>query len=37
MDNSFVDCWQSNEAFDFRGRILRDRKQFDICRNCTNN
>ncbi|MDP4238053.1 MAG: radical SAM protein [Bacteroidota bacterium] len=37
VDNSFLDCWQNNKAFDFRSRILRDRKLFDMCRNCTNN
>jgi radical SAM protein with 4Fe4S-binding SPASM domain len=36
-DSSFYNCWQSNKASDFRSKILDNRKQFDICRNCTNN
>jgi len=34
-DNSFFDCWQSSKAHEFRQSILTNRKQFDICRNCT--
>jgi radical SAM protein with 4Fe4S-binding SPASM domain len=32
---SFYDCWHNKKTSDFRERILQDRKQFDICRNCT--
>ena len=34
-ENSFVACWHSKKASDFRGKILQNRKQFDMCRNCT--
>jgi len=34
--NSFLNCWQSNKASEFRGRIIKNRKQIDMCRNCTN-
>jgi len=34
-DNSFFDCWQSSKAHKFRQRIINNRRQFDICRNCT--
>lgn len=33
--NSFSECWHNKKASDFRGRILQNRKQFEICRNCT--
>jgi radical SAM protein with 4Fe4S-binding SPASM domain len=34
-DKSFFNCWQSSKAHEFRQQILNNRKQFDICRNCT--
>ena len=34
-DKSFLECWQSKEAIDFRSKINNNRKQFDMCRNCT--
>jgi len=34
--NSFLNCWHSAKASEFRGNILKNRKQFDMCRNCTN-
>jgi len=33
--NSFLNCWHSTNASEFRGCILKNRKQFDMCRNCT--
>ena len=33
--NSFLNCWHSNKASEFRGSLLKNRKQFDMCRNCT--
>jgi len=35
QDSSFTSCWHSEKASDFRGNILQNRKQFDMCRNCT--
>jgi radical SAM protein with 4Fe4S-binding SPASM domain len=32
---SFYECWTSQEAEDFRKNILKNRKQFEICRNCS--
>jgi len=32
---SFYSCWHNEKASDFRGKILQNRKQFEICRNCT--
>lgn len=32
---TFSQCWNTKKAFSFRENILLDRKQFDICRNCT--
>lgn len=32
---SFAACWHSEEARTFREHVLRNRKQFEICRNCT--
>lgn len=32
---SFADCWHSEKAINFRKALLTDRKQFDMCRNCT--
>lgn len=34
--NTFLSCWQSSKANEFRSKFLRDRKQFEMCRNCTN-
>jgi len=34
-DNTFQNSWQSSKATAFRRGILNDRKQFEICRNCT--
>jgi radical SAM protein with 4Fe4S-binding SPASM domain len=34
---SFSACWHSKKATGFRDKILQNRKQFEICRNCTNN
>jgi len=34
-EHSFLSCWQSKKAFDFRNKIIKNRKQFDMCRNCT--
>lgn len=32
---SFTSNWQSTKALEFRGKILQNRKQFEMCRNCT--
>ncbi|MDR0370328.1 MAG: radical SAM protein [Prevotellaceae bacterium] len=34
-EKSFYACWTSPKAMNFRKRILKNRKQFDICRNCS--
>jgi radical SAM protein with 4Fe4S-binding SPASM domain len=34
-DKNFLECWQSKEALDFRSEIKNNRRQFDMCRNCT--
>lgn len=34
-ENSFAECWHSKKASDFRDCILQNRKQFEMCRNCT--
>jgi radical SAM protein with 4Fe4S-binding SPASM domain len=34
-DQSFAKNWHSAKAADFRGKILTNRKQFEMCRNCT--
>ncbi|MDD4968416.1 MAG: radical SAM/SPASM domain-containing protein [Paludibacter sp.] len=34
-EQSFLDCWQSSKANNFRSRIINNRMQFDMCRNCT--
>ena len=34
-EKSFAECWHSKKASDFRERVLQNRKQYDICRNCT--
>jgi radical SAM protein with 4Fe4S-binding SPASM domain len=34
-ENSFNDIWNGEKATAFRQAILSDRKQFAICRNCT--
>jgi radical SAM protein with 4Fe4S-binding SPASM domain len=33
--NSFSENWHNKKASDFRDRILKNRKQIEICRNCT--
>jgi len=33
--SSFTACWHSAKASDFRAKVLQNRKQFDMCRNCT--
>ena len=35
LEHSFLSCWQSKTAFGFRNKIIKNRKQFDMCRNCT--
>ena len=35
-ENTFKNCWQSNKASAFRSNILKNRTQFEMCRNCTN-
>ena len=32
---SFAECWHGNKALQFRKSILKNRKQFEMCRNCT--
>jgi len=32
---SFMETWTSNEYKDFRQRILNEREQITICKNCT--
>jgi len=34
-ENSFKEIWHSNEYNDFRSKLLRSRKEIDICNNCT--
>lgn len=34
-DKSFADCRNSTEAVEFSNAILKNRKQFEMCRNCT--
>jgi len=34
-EHSFAKNWQSKKASEFRGKILQNRKQFEMCRNCT--
>jgi radical SAM protein with 4Fe4S-binding SPASM domain len=34
-EQSFSACWNSKKASGFRDKILQNRKQFEICRNCT--
>ncbi|MDR3706209.1 MAG: radical SAM protein [Paludibacteraceae bacterium] len=34
-DRSFSEIWHNEKASLFRRQILMDRKQFDMCRNCT--
>ena len=34
--NSVLNCWHSDKASEFRSSILKNRKQFEMCRNCTN-
>ncbi|MDR3651497.1 MAG: radical SAM/SPASM domain-containing protein [Paludibacter sp.] len=37
LENYFSACWSGNKASGFRAKILQNRKQFEICRNCTSN
>lgn len=34
-DKSLAECWAGQKASDFREAILQNRKQFEMCRNCT--
>ena len=34
-DKSFTEIWHGKNASGFREKILQNRKQFDMCRNCT--
>jgi len=34
-EQSFPACWHSKNATGFREKILQNRKQFEMCRNCT--
>ena len=34
-DSTFSTCWHSKKATGFREKILQNRKQFEMCRNCT--
>jgi len=35
QNNLFSACWSNKKASDFRAKILHNRKQFEMCRNCT--
>jgi len=35
QDTSFASIWRSPEYQEFRGRLLKGRKEIDICRNCS--
>lgn len=35
FQESFYQCWHSKKAFNFRENILKNRKQYEICLNCT--
>ena len=32
---TFSECWKNEKASEFRNNLLNDRKQFEMCRNCT--
>ena len=34
-ENFFAECWHSENAMQFRKKLLENRKQFEMCRNCT--
>lgn len=34
-EDSFISNWHNKKASGFRGKILQNRKQFEMCRNCT--
>lgn len=34
-NETFVSEWQNKNASNFRDKVLKNRKQFDMCRNCT--
>jgi len=34
-NDSFINNWQNKKASGFRRKILQNRKQFEMCRNCT--
>ena len=34
-EQSFLKCWHSKKASGFRDKMIRNRKQFEMCRNCT--
>ena len=35
LESSFSECWNNKKASGFREKILQNRKQFEMCRNCT--
>lgn len=35
QDNSFSGTWHNAKASNFREKVLQNRKQFEICKNCT--
>jgi radical SAM protein with 4Fe4S-binding SPASM domain len=37
QESSFFSIWHSKKASDFRGKVLQNRKQFEMCKNCTSN
>ena len=34
-ESTFSECWHSKKAVNFRKKICQNRKQFEMCRNCT--
>ncbi len=34
-NQTFAESWESEKSYNFRKAILQNRKQFEICRNCT--
>lgn len=36
VDCTFAKCWQGTQALNFRKGIIKNRKQVDMCKNCTN-
>jgi len=35
-DKSFSECWHGKKASTFRKKVIQNRQQLEICRNCTN-